>query len=59
MATKEFVVPSVCPRCNAGVLRLYGLPEKALLSDAAPRAACFFCYVRIVGIRPTRRLVIS
>jgi len=50
---------STCPRCNAGAPRLYGLPEKVLKSLAAPRLACYFCYVRIVGIRPTRRKVVS
>jgi hypothetical protein len=44
-----------CPRCNAGAPRLYGLPERVLKSQAAPRAACYFCYVRMVGIKPTRR----
>jgi hypothetical protein len=59
MATKGFVAPGVCPRCNASAPRLYGLPEKALVSDAAPRAACYFCFVRLVGIKPTRRLIVS
>jgi hypothetical protein len=59
MAVSRSAAPGVCPRCNASAPCLYGLPEKVLGSEAAPRAACFFCYVRIVGIRPTRRLVIS
>jgi len=48
-----------CPRCNAGAPRLYGLPEKVLKSLAAPRAACYFCFVRMVGIKPTRRQVVA
>ena len=48
-----------CPRCNAGTPRLYGLPERALKSHAAPRVACYFCYVRMVGIKPTRRQLVS
>jgi hypothetical protein len=47
-----------CPRCNAGASCLYVLPEKVLKSKAAPRSACYFCYVRVVGIKPTRRLVV-
>ena len=59
MAVSGSVSPTVCPRCKACAPCLYGLPEKVLASQAAPRTACFFCYVRIVGIRPTRRLVIA
>jgi hypothetical protein len=47
-----------CPRCNAGAPRLYGLPERVLKSQAAPRSACYFCYVRMVGIKPTRRQLV-
>jgi len=59
MAVERIDVMGTCPRCNAGAPRLYGLPEKVLKSQAAPRAACYFCYVRIVGIRPTRRKIVS
>jgi len=59
MVVERVDVMGTCPRCNAGALRLYGLPEKVLKSVAAPRAACYFCYVRIVGIRPTRRKIVS
>lgn len=55
MIAEAVLAKSACPRCNAGAPRLYGLPEKVLKSQAAPRAACYFCYVRIVGIKPTRR----
>jgi hypothetical protein len=47
-----------CPRCGGGAPRLYGLPDKVLKSHAAPRSACYFCFVRVVGIKPTRRLVV-
>ena len=52
-------VMSACPRCQAGTPQLYELPEKVLKSLAAPRAACYFCFVRIVGIKPTRRQVVA
>lgn len=48
-----------CPRCAAGAPRLYALPDKVLKSEAAPRSACYFCFVRMVGIKPTRRLVVQ
>jgi hypothetical protein len=59
MIAVPVVAKSACPRCNAGAPRLYGLPEKVLKNQAAPRAACYFCYVRMVGIKPTRRQVVS
>lgn len=59
VAVERVDATSTCPRCNAGAPRLYGLPEKLLKSLAAPRTACYFCYVRIVGIKPTRRKIVS
>jgi len=59
MVVERIDVTSTCPRCNAGAPQLYGLPEKVLYSLAEPRAACYFCYVRIVGIKPTRRKIVS
>ena len=49
----------VCPRCSASATRLYRLPEKALLSQAAPHAACYFCYARLAGMKPTRRQAVA
>lgn len=48
-----------CPQCTGDAPRLYGLPEKVLKSLAAPRAACYFCYVKLVGIKPTRRKIVT
>ena len=59
MVAEAVSVRGVCPRCNARAPRLYRLPEKALLSRAAPPAACSFCYVRLVGITPTRRQLVA
>jgi hypothetical protein len=59
MVVERIDVTSTCPRCNADAPQLYRLPEKVLKSQAAPRAACYFCYVRIVGIKPTRRKIVS
>jgi DNA-binding response OmpR family regulator len=49
---------SAVRRCTARVPRVYELPERVLVSRAAPRAACYFCYVRTVGIKPTRRRLV-
>jgi hypothetical protein len=54
MVAEAVSVRGVCPWCNGRAPRLYRLPEKARLSQAAPQAACYFCYVRLVGIKPTR-----
>jgi hypothetical protein len=59
MVAEGAATNSACPWCDGGAPRLYELPEKARLSQAAPRAACYFCYVRLVGIKPTRRQVVS
>ena len=58
MVTEAVSVSGVCPRCNAKTPRLYRLPENARLSQAAPQAACYFCYVRLVGIKPTRNRLV-
>jgi hypothetical protein len=55
MAAEEATGRAMCPRCQSRAPRVYGLPEKVLKSQAAPRLACYFCFVRIVGIKPTRR----
>src|SRR4051812_48562789 len=55
MSAEEEAGRSMCPRCHSRAPRVYGLPEKVLRSQAAPRSACYFCFVRIVGIKPTRR----
>jgi hypothetical protein len=59
MVVERTDVTSACPWCNIGAPRLYGLPEKVLKSQVAPRAACYFCFVRIVGIKPARRQVVA
>jgi hypothetical protein len=59
MVVERADVTSACPRCHAGAPRLYGLPEKVLKSLAAPRTACYFCFVRMVGIKPTRRQIVA
>jgi len=59
MVVERVGMMSPCPRCSAVAPRLYGLPEKVLKSHAAPRAACYFCFVRVVGIKPTRRQVVE
>jgi len=58
MVVERTDVTSACPGCYAVVPRLYGLPEKVLKSLVAPRVACYFCFLRMVGIKPTRRQVV-
>lgn len=58
MITDEAGERRACPRCTAKTPHLYTLPERVLMSRAAPRAACYFCYVRTVGIKPTRRRLV-
>ena len=59
MAAEVAAGRGMCPRCHASAPRVYGLPEKVLKSQASPRSACYFCFVRIVGIKPTRSRLIA
>ena len=47
-----------CYLCNAPAPRLYALPPR--VSQARPGAgpACYFCFIRVTGIKPTRRQIV-
>ena len=55
MATEAAGVRRSCPRCDSVAPHLFTLPAKVITSLAAPPSACYFCFLRIVGIKPTRR----
>jgi hypothetical protein len=38
--------------------RLYTLPAKALRGRRVARPACYFCFIRTTGIKPTRRQLV-
>jgi len=44
-----------CPVCQRPDPKLYRLPAEAWGGPVPPRAACFFCYLRVVGSRPRPR----
>lgn len=48
-----------CPFCDAETSRLYGLPESAFRPHQTIRAACYFCFLRLTGLRPKRRQLLS
>ena len=52
------MTPVRCDLCEGVRSPLYRVPDAHRSRPTAPRAVCRFCYLRIVGIRPTRsRLV--
>ena len=46
--------PGRCDLCEGLRSPLYQVPDARRSRPTAPRAVCRFCYLRIVGIRPTR-----
>jgi len=47
-----------CHLCSAPAPRLYTLPARVMLARPAAGPACYFCFIRVVGIKPTRRLAV-
>ena len=43
-----------CDLCEGLRSPLYRVPDARRSRPTAPRAVCRFCYLRMVGIRPTR-----
>lgn len=43
-----------CDLCEGLRSPLYHVPDASRSRPTAPRAVCRFCYLRMVGIRPTR-----
>ena len=48
-----------CRYCNAPSPRLYALPARLRPEMRAAGPACYFCFIRVVGIKPTRRLIVG
>ena len=44
-----------CRYCNASVPRLYALPVRLRPEQRAAGPACYFCFLRATGIKPSRR----
>jgi hypothetical protein len=53
------VMLDVCPFCDAATSRLYDLPDAAVRPHHHTRIACYFCFLRITGLRPKRRQLVS
>ena len=43
-----------CDLCEGARSPLYHVPDAHRSRPTSPRAVCRFCYLRLVGIRPTR-----
>lgn len=48
-----------CRYCNAPAPRLYALPPRLRPEQRAAGPACYFCFIRVTGIKPTRRQLVS
>lgn len=48
--------PIACELCEATGRPLFAVPDGSRTTHRAPRAVCRFCFIRIVGIVPRRRL---
>jgi hypothetical protein len=48
----------LCDLCDGPSARLNTVPAKQRPSDQAPQSVCYFCYVRVVGIKPYRRQIV-
>jgi hypothetical protein len=48
-----------CEYCDADTSRLYGLPDSAVRPHQTARVACYFCFLRLTGLRPKRRQLVT
>jgi hypothetical protein len=48
-----------CHLCSTPAPRLYMLPPKVRQVRPVTGAACYFCFIRATGIKPTRRQQVS
>jgi hypothetical protein len=44
-----------CRHCSAPAAHLYTLPPRVRPEQRAAGPACYFCFLRATGIKPTRR----
>jgi hypothetical protein len=47
-----------CHLCNAPAPRLYALPSRVREVRPGAGPACYFCFIRTTGIKPTRRQIV-
>ena len=63
MAKRSVVVEDddavLCPFCSAPAPRVYALPPRISREHPQVRPACYFCYIRMAGIKPTRSRLVS
>jgi hypothetical protein len=50
---------ATCHFCNLSSPRLYAVPEKSLRGRRVDGPACYFCYIKMTGIKPTRRKLVA
>jgi|SoiMethySBSTD1v2_1073268.scaffolds.fasta_scaffold1044392_3 hypothetical protein len=55
----EGAMQTTCSYCDAATSRLYDLPETTVRPNLSKRVACYFCFLRLTGLRPKRRQLIS
>jgi hypothetical protein len=48
-----------CRYCTAPASRLYSLPPRVRPERRGAGPACYFCFIRVTGIKPTRRQLAS
>ena len=48
-----------CRYCTAPASRLYSLPPRVRPERRGAGPACYFCFLRVTGIKPTRRQLVS
>jgi hypothetical protein len=44
----------LCSQCQHSVQMVYRVPARHLRGPRAPTALCYFCFLRMVGRKPTR-----
>jgi len=47
-----------CEYCDTVTSRLYSLPDSVIRPHQTTQIACYFCFVRLVGLRPKRRQLV-
>jgi hypothetical protein len=48
-----------CRLCNLPAPRLYLLPPRVSQTRPGAGPACYFCFIRTTGIKPTRRQIVG
>jgi hypothetical protein len=48
-----------CPFCSTPAPHVYSLPTRVANRLPRVRPACYFCYIRMTGIKPTRSRIVA